>query len=86
MKQKLRNAFGYFLLFMALVGALLPFLQGWAFFLAAVGVLGTEHWAIKWCLKQLRRFEFIVTWFRKQVQRFGIWKYKDYPPGGPPAA
>ncbi|MEP6962058.1 MAG: hypothetical protein ABI995_08265 [Acidobacteriota bacterium] len=95
MKQKLRNAFGYFLLFMALLGALLPLVQGWVFFLAAVGVLGKENFAIKWCLQQLERLEvykqhFIVQWFirgwkwfRNQLHRLGIWRHKDLPPGGP---
>jgi hypothetical protein len=65
-KQKFRTVLGIFLLIMAVIGALLPILQGWMFFVAAVGVLGTDHPIIKWC--------------RKQLQRFGIWKDKTYPP------
>ncbi|MEO8099631.1 MAG: hypothetical protein ABI811_18175 [Acidobacteriota bacterium] len=86
MKRTLRNALGYFLLFMAVVGALLPLLQGWIFFAAAVGVLGTEHWAIKWCLKQLQLYKVVLHWLRVKLQRFGIGMPKDYPPGGPPSA
>jgi uncharacterized membrane protein YbaN (DUF454 family) len=71
MKQKFRTIFGILLLIMAVIGALLPILQGWMFFAAAVAVLGTDHAIIKWC--------------RKQLQRFGIWKEKEYPPGGPTA-
>lgn len=70
MRQKVRTALGIFLLIMAVIGALLPVLQGWMFFAAAVGVLGTDHAIIKWC--------------RRQLNRFGIWKDKDYPPSGQP--
>jgi hypothetical protein len=66
MKQKFRTVLGILLLIMAVIGALLPILQGWMFFAAAVGVLGVDHPIIKWC--------------RKQLQRVGIWKDKTYPP------
>jgi len=71
MKQKLRTAAGIGLLILAVIGALLPVLQGWMFFLAAVGVLGVDHPIIKWC--------------RRQLNRFGIWKDKDFSakPGAP---
>jgi hypothetical protein len=71
MKQKLRTAAGIGLLILAVIGALLPVLQGWMFFLAAVGVLGVDHPIIKWC--------------RRQLNRFGIWKDKDFAakPGTP---
>jgi hypothetical protein len=71
MKQKLRTAAGIGLLILAVIGAMLPILQGWVFFLAAVGVLGVDHPIIKWC--------------RRQLNRFGIWKEKDLSPGGPPS-
>jgi uncharacterized membrane protein YbaN (DUF454 family) len=68
MKQKLRTAAGIGLLILAVIGAMLPILQGWMFFLAAVGVLGVDHPIIKWC--------------RRQLNRFGIWKDKDLPSDG----
>lgn len=73
MRQKFRTALGIGLLILAVIGALLPILQGWMFFLAAVGVLGVDHPIIKWCLRQL-------NWFRRQLNRFGIWKDKDFTP------
>ena len=51
MKQKLRTILGIGLLIMAVIGALLPVLQGWIFFAAAVGVLGIEHPIIRWCIR-----------------------------------
>jgi hypothetical protein len=70
-KQKFRTILGIGLLIMAVIGAMLPILQGWMFFLAAVGVLGVDHPIIKWC--------------RRQLNRFGIWKDKDLTHGGKPA-
>lgn len=71
MKQKLRTIAGIGLLILAVIGAMLPILQGWMFFLAAVGVLGVDHPIIKWC--------------RRQLNRFGIWKDKDFTPPTKPA-
>jgi len=85
MKQKFRTILGIGLLVMAVIGALLPILQGWMFFAAAVGVLGTDHPIIKWCFRQLEWLRPLLQWCRKQLQRVGIWREKDLPPNGPDA-
>ena len=80
MNQTFRTVLGIGLLIMAVIGSLLPILQGWMFFAAAIGVLGTDHPISRWCLNQLRRFE----WARRALDKLGIGKKKeDYPPGGP---
>ncbi len=85
MKQKFRTILGIGLLVMAVIGALLPVLQGWMFFAAAVGVLGTDHPIIKWCFRQLEWLRPALNWIRRQFQRIGLFKekVKDIPPGGP---
>ena len=83
MRQKLRTALGIGLLIMAVIGALLPLLQGWIFFAAAVAVLGTDHVIIKWCFRQLEWLRPLEQWFRRKLESLGILKHKDYPPGGP---
>jgi len=82
MKQ-LRTILGVALLIMAAIGAMLPLLQGWIFFAAAVGVLGTDHPIIKWCFRQMERLRPVMEWCRRQMQRAGFFKAKDAPPGGP---
>jgi len=82
MKQ-LRTILGVALLIMAAIGAMLPLLQGWIFFAAAVGVLGTDHPIIKWCFRQMERLRPVMEWCRRQMQRVGFFKAKDAPPGGP---
>jgi uncharacterized membrane protein YbaN (DUF454 family) len=84
MKQKLRTVLGIGLLIMAVIGALLPLLQGWVFFLAAVGVLGKDHPIIQWCFRQLEWLRPVQQWFRRQLERMGILRPKDLPPNGPP--
>ena len=83
MKQKFRTVLGIGLLIMAVIGALLPILQGWVFFAAAVGVLGTDHPIIKWCFRQLEWLRPVGVWGRRQLQKVGLFKVKDAPPGGP---
>ena len=85
MKQKFRTVLGIALLVLAVIGALLPIIQGWMFFAAAVGVLGTDHPIIKWCFRQLEWLRPALEWLRKQLRRVGIGKAKeeDAPPGGP---
>ncbi len=77
-----RTAVGIFLLVMAVIGSLLPVLQGWMFFVAAVGVLGIEHPIIQWCLNGLRRFSL----GRTALKRLGIDKAQNTPPTTPPAS
>jgi len=80
MKQKLRTALGVFLIVLAVITGPIPIIQGWMFFVAAIGVLGIEHPIIQWCLDQMRRFPFA----RKALDKLGIPKKAgDYPPGGP---
>ncbi len=82
MRRTARLALGYFLLFMALVGGLLPILQGWIFFVAAVGVLGLDNPIIQLCLRQMARIKKV----RVELEKRGWLKYEDYPPNGPPPA
>ena len=72
MGHTIRTIVGVFLLVLAVIGALLPLVQGWIFFLAAVAVLGTDHVIIRWCLRKME-------WGRELVKRF--WRKKD--PEGP---
>ncbi|MEO5922894.1 MAG: hypothetical protein ABIR70_03610 [Bryobacteraceae bacterium] len=83
MKQKFRTVLGIGLLIMAVIGALLPLLQGWIFFAAAVGVLGTDHPIIQWCFRQLAWLRPLKEWCIRQMQKVGFFKTKDAPPGGP---
>ena len=83
MKQKFRTVLGIGLLIMAVIGALLPVIQGWMFFAAAVGVLGTDHPIIRWCFRQFEWLRPLMEWGRRQLQRVGFFKVKDAPPGGP---
>ena len=78
MRRNVRLALGYFLLFMAVIGSLLPVLQGWAFFVAAVGVLGLDNPIIQLCLRQMARIKSV----RVQLEKRGWLKHEDYPPGG----
>ena len=83
MKQKFRTVLGIGLLIMAVIGALLPIVQGWMFFAAAVGVLGTDHAIIKWCFRQLEWLRPLKDWAIRQMQKVGLFKTKDAPPGNP---
>lgn len=64
MAHTVRTVVGIFLLVMAVIGSLLPIVQGWIFFVAAVGVLGTDHVIIKWCFRQMERGKEWVRRFR----------------------
>jgi uncharacterized membrane protein YbaN (DUF454 family) len=80
MTQTFRTVLGIGLLIMALIGALLPVLQGWVFFIAAVGVLGKDHPIIQWCFRMMRK----IPWADKALDKLNIEKKPgDYPPGGP---
>lgn len=83
MKQRFRTVLGIGLLIMAVIGALLPVLQGWMFFVAAVGVLGKDHPIIRWCFRQLEWLRPVQQWFRRKFEKMGLLKVKDAPPGGP---
>lgn len=76
MRRKARIAFGYFLLFMALVGSLLPVLQGWVFFVAAVGVLGLDNPVIQLILRQMARIKTV----RVELEKRGWLRREDLPP------
>ena len=76
MRRQARIVFGYFLLFMALMGALLPVLQGWVFFVAAVGVLGLDNPIIQLCLRQMARIKAV----RVEMEKRGWLKHEDLPP------
>lgn len=80
MKQKLRTVAGVSLILLAIITGPIPIVQGWVFFVAGIGVLGTNHPISRWCLNQLRRFD----WARKALEKIGLGeKPEDYPPGGP---
>jgi len=64
MAHTIRTVIGVLLLVMAVIGSLLPIVQGWIFFVAAVGVLGTDHVIIKWCFRQMTRGKEWVRRFR----------------------
>ena len=68
MSHTVRTVIGVFLLVLAVIGALLPFVQGWIFFAAAVAVLGTDHVIVKWCMRQMERGK---EWVRR------LWGKKD---------
>jgi hypothetical protein len=53
------------LLVLAVVGALLPILQGWIFFLAAVAVLGRKSRLSQWLMRQVRRIRTRVRLWRR---------------------
>ena len=61
-----RTVIGIFLLVLAAIGAVLPLLQGWIFFGAAVAVLGTDHVITRWCFRQMERGKQWVLQVRKK--------------------
>ena len=83
MKQKLRTALGVLLIILAVVTGPIPIIQGWMFFVAAIAVLGRDHPVIKWCFRQLEWLRPVGEWGRRQLQKMGLLKVKDAPPGGP---
>ena len=72
MVHKIRTVVGVILIILAVIGSLLPLVQGWIFFVAAVGVLGTDHTIIKWCYKQM---EWGKDWVLRLRTKLG-WKKK----------
>jgi protein-S-isoprenylcysteine O-methyltransferase Ste14 len=66
MSHTIRTVLGVILLILAGIGAVLPFVQGWLFFAAAVAVLGTDHVITKWCFRQMERGKQWVLRFRKK--------------------
>ena len=62
MGHTIRTIAGIGLLIMAVIGSLLPVLQGWVFFVAALGVLGSDHVITKWIM---RHMEPAKVWWRK---------------------
>jgi hypothetical protein len=80
MKQKLRRPLGIFLILLAIVTGPIPILQGWMFFVAAIGVLGKDDPVIQFCFRQMGRIRFL----RERLEKMGLLKAEDAPPGGPP--
>lgn len=77
MLYTLRTIVGVLLIILAIITGPIPIIQGWVFFLAAIGVLGPDHPITKWCWSWIK-------WGRQKLNEYGIWKKKDYPPGEPP--
>lgn len=77
MLYTLRTIVGVLLILLAIITGPIPIIQGWVFFLAALAVLGRDHPISKWCLSWLE-------WAREKLKERGLWRKKDYPPGGPP--
>ena len=75
----MRTILGILLLIMAVIGGLLPVLQGWMFFAAAIAVLGTDHVIVQWGVRRLER----VKWGRatlETLERRGIKLKKEETP------
>jgi hypothetical protein len=83
MKRKLRRGLGVFLIILAIVTGPIPIIQGWVFFVAAIGVLGKDDPIIQFCFRQMERFRPVQQWFRHQMEKLGVLRPKDAPPGGP---
>lgn len=83
MKRKARRALGILLIILAIVTGPIPIIQGWVFFVAAIGVLGKDDPIIQFCFRQMERFRPVQVWFRRQLEKLGILRPKDAPPGGP---
>jgi uncharacterized membrane protein YbaN (DUF454 family) len=62
-----RTILGVLLLIMSVIGGLLPVLQGWMFFVAAIAVLGTDHVIVRWGLRRIQRY----AWGRRVVEKLG---------------
>ena len=75
MKQKLRRPLGILLILLAIVTGPVPIVQGWVFFVAAIGVLGKDDPIIQFCFRQIRK----VAWGRAALEKLGIDK-KEEPP------
>lgn len=66
LSHKVRTVIGVILIILAIITGPIPIIQGWMFFLAAVGVLGTDHVIIKWCYRQMERGKQWVLRLRKK--------------------
>jgi len=75
-----RTILGILLLIMAVIGGLLPVLQVWMFFAAAIAVLGTDHVIVQWGVRRLERY----AWARRLMDRVGIRKKEGEPAGKHP--
>lgn len=80
--KTLRTVAGVILLILGVIGSLLPVLQGWMFFAAAVAVLGTDHAIVQWAKRRLERY----AWARRFMERLGISKKEEAPGGSAPPA
>lgn len=81
MSHTVRTIVGVLLLIMSVIGGLLPVLQGWMFFAAAIAVLGTDHVIVRWGLRRIQRW----AWGRRIVAKLGGkfgFPTEDQPPAG----
>jgi hypothetical protein len=83
MKRKLRRGLGILLIILAIVTGPIPIIQGWVFFVAAIGVLGKDDPIIQFCFRQMERFRPLQHWCLRRLEKLGLLKVKDAPPGGP---
>lgn len=68
------NILGYFFLFLAVLGALFPVLQGWLFLLIALAILSeTNPWAKRLLQKFRERFPKVA---KKSDEMLVKWKLK----------
>lgn len=79
MRQKFRRPLGIFLIILAIITGPIPIIQGWVFFVAAIGVLGKDDPIIQFCFRQMGRIRFL----REKLEKMGLLKAEDAPPGGP---
>ncbi len=79
MKHTIRTVAGILLLILGVIGSLLPVLQGWMFFAAAVAVLGTDHAIVQWGVRRLERY----SWARRFLDKLGIRKKEQSAPPNP---
>jgi hypothetical protein len=77
MKKAFRRPLGIFLILLAIVTGPVPIVQGWVFFVAAIGVLGKDDPIIQFCFRQIRK----VAWGRAALDKLGIKEAPDPPQG-----
>jgi uncharacterized membrane protein YbaN (DUF454 family) len=72
-KRLLITILGYFFLLLGVIGAFLPILQGWFFFLIGLILLSrTTPWAKRWLVKLRTRFPNLAT---KADRWLAKWKW-----------
>ncbi|MFM2125424.1 MAG: hypothetical protein RL328_1875 [Acidobacteriota bacterium] len=71
-----RTIAGVLLILLAIITGPIPVVQGWIFFVAAIGVLGLDHPISQFCFRQLARF----GWARRQLEKRGWLRREDLPP------